>query len=40
MKISHIKSTLRTLTDLCVIKHSVKVKRAFVDIVFNNSVVK
>ena len=39
MKISHIMSTSKTLTDLCAIKQSVKIKNTFVDIVDNILVV-
>ena len=35
IRISHIMSTSKTLTDLCAKKHSVKIKNTFVDIVYN-----
>ena len=40
MKTSHIMSTSKILTDLSVIKQSIKIKNTFLDIVYNVLLVK
>ena len=40
MKINHIMSILKTLTDLCAIRQSVKIKTTFADPIYNVLVVK
>ena len=40
MKISHIMSISKILTDLCKIRHNVKIKNTFENIVYNVLVVK
>ena len=40
MTISYIMFILKILTDLCVIRHKMKVKNTFADIVYNVLVVK
>ena len=40
MKTSHIMSKSKILTDLSVIKQSIKIKNTFLDVVYNVLVVK